>query len=55
MRPIVQIRDIALIKKIAVKDFEHFLDHNTIVKEEYDSIFGRNVFSLRGKCCALGK
>lgn len=48
MKPLLQVRDIELIKKITVKDFEHFLDHNTFIKEEYDPLFGRNLFSLKG-------
>ncbi|XP_026324887.1 cytochrome P450 9e2-like [Hyposmocoma kahamanoa] len=48
-KPIVLVRDLETIKKIVVKDFEHFLDHNTFIREENDPIFGRNLFSLRGQ------
>ncbi|XP_075973978.1 cytochrome P450 9e2-like [Anticarsia gemmatalis] len=48
-RPIVLLRDLDLIKKITVKDFEHFLDHRPLVDENMDPLFGRNLFSLRGQ------
>ena len=41
------IRDIELVKKITVKDFEHFLDHRAMLSTE-DSLFSRNLFSLKG-------
>ncbi|XP_026324886.1 cytochrome P450 9e2-like [Hyposmocoma kahamanoa] len=49
MKPLLQVRDIELIKKIGIKDFEHFLDHNTFIEEQYDPLFGRNLFSLKGQ------
>ncbi|XP_073945642.1 cytochrome P450 9e2-like [Choristoneura fumiferana] len=49
VKPVIFIRDIELIKKITVKDFEHFLDHRTFVSEELDPLFGRNLFSLKGQ------
>ncbi|CAK1596650.1 unnamed protein product [Parnassius mnemosyne] len=48
LNPMVMIRDIELIKKITVKDFEHFLDHRSFVNENVDPFFGRNLFSLKG-------
>lgn len=47
-KPLLLVRDIELIKKIFVKDFEHFIDHNTIINAENDPLFGRNLFSLKG-------
>ncbi|CAH2980034.1 unnamed protein product [Chilo suppressalis] len=49
VNPMVVIKDIELIKKVAVKDFENFLDHRTLVDEETDPICGRNLFSLNGQ------
>ncbi|XP_026324948.1 uncharacterized protein LOC113233928 [Hyposmocoma kahamanoa] len=49
LTPFLQVRDIELIKKITVKDFEHFLDHNVFINEECDPLFGRNLISLRGQ------
>ncbi|CAK1596641.1 unnamed protein product [Parnassius mnemosyne] len=47
LNPVVMIKDIELIKKITVKDFEHFLDHRSIVNENVDPFFGRNLISLK--------
>nr|QPF77609.1 cytochrome P450 monooxygenase CYP9A124 [Ostrinia furnacalis] len=49
MSPMVMIRDLELIKRITVKDFEYFLDHRTIVNDKTDPLFGRNLFSLKGQ------
>ncbi|XP_026729529.1 uncharacterized protein LOC113495130 [Trichoplusia ni] len=46
--PIVIVHDIELVKKITVKDFEHFLDHRSIFSNS-DSYFGRNLFSMKGQ------
>ncbi|XP_043501530.1 cytochrome P450 9e2-like [Polistes fuscatus] len=46
--PVYFIRDPELIKKIAIKSFEHFPDHRGFVDEVQDPIFGKNLFSLRG-------
>ncbi|XP_073945699.1 cytochrome P450 9e2-like [Choristoneura fumiferana] len=48
-RPVVFIRDIELVKKITVKDFEHFLDHSVVIDENIDPFFGRNLFALKGQ------
>ncbi|XP_045535827.1 cytochrome P450 9e2 [Papilio machaon] len=49
LNPMVMIKDIELIKKIAVRDFEHFLDHRAFVDEQVDPFFGRNLFALKGQ------
>ncbi|XP_028160700.1 cytochrome P450 9e2-like [Ostrinia furnacalis] len=49
MNPAVMIRDIELLKKVTVKDFEYFLDHRSLVNEKTDPFFGRNLFSLKGQ------
>ncbi|CAK1596655.1 unnamed protein product [Parnassius mnemosyne] len=49
LSPMVMLKDIDLIKKITVKDFEHFLDHRSLVNENVDPFFGRNLFSLKGE------
>nr|CAZ65619.1 cytochrome P450 [Cnaphalocrocis medinalis] len=48
INPMVMIKDVDLLKKITVKDFEHFIDHRTLVNEKTDPFFGRNLFSLKG-------
>uniref|UniRef100_A0A2A4JDS0 unspecific monooxygenase n=1 Tax=Heliothis virescens TaxID=7102 RepID=A0A2A4JDS0_HELVI len=42
----VMIRDIELVKKITVKDFEHFLDHRTFGENTF---FARTLFFLKGQ------
>ncbi|XP_014488265.1 PREDICTED: uncharacterized protein LOC106751726 [Dinoponera quadriceps] len=46
--PLVVLRDPELIKDVIVKDFEHFTDHPPFVTEEFDPLFGKNVFALCG-------
>lgn len=43
------IRDPKLIKKLAVKDFDHFVDHRVIVDESMDKMFGKALISLQGQ------
>lgn len=38
-----------LIKRIAIKDFDHFEDHSTYVDESTDQLFGNSLFLIRGK------
>ncbi|XP_047529666.1 cytochrome P450 9e2-like [Vanessa atalanta] len=47
--PTLIIRDLELVKKITVKDFEYFLDHRGFVDEKVEPIFGRNIFVLKGQ------
>jgi cytochrome P450 family 9 len=49
LKPIYFIRDPKLVKKIAVKDFEHFVDHRTVVDESMDKLFGKALLSLKGQ------
>jgi len=46
--PVIILRDPELIKEIMVKDFEHFTDHRSVVDENIEPLFGKNIFSLRG-------
>ncbi|CAH0723082.1 unnamed protein product, partial [Brenthis ino] len=46
-KPVLLIRDLDLVKKIAIKDFEHFTDHRTVTNEEIEPLFGRNLISLK--------
>lgn len=43
------LRDLELIKKIGVKDFEHFLDHRGFTDEAVEPLFARSLFALRGE------
>ncbi|CAH2105998.1 unnamed protein product [Euphydryas editha] len=48
-KPTIVVNDLDLLKKITIKDFEHFLDHRQFVDEENDALFARSLFSLRGE------
>jgi hypothetical protein len=48
LNPMVMIKDIELLKKITVKDFEHFLDHRTTINDEIEPFFGRSLLLLKG-------
>lgn len=43
------IKDPALTKQIAVKDFEYFLDHRQIISDKTDPLFGKGLFLLQGE------
>lgn len=56
MKPIVMMRDPEVIKKIAVKDFDYFMDHTPTMTNSSpegevggDSLFGNSLFALRGQ------
>ncbi|KAM3966423.1 cytochrome P450 9e2-like [Aphomia sociella] len=49
LAPSIMVTDIDLVKKITIKDFEHFLDHRKLVDENNDPFFGRNLISLKGQ------
>lgn len=44
------IRDPKLIRQIAVRDFDHFVDHrNMILNEDIEPLLGKSVFMLKGQ------
>lgn len=47
-QPTLMIRDPNLIKQITIKDFEVFPEHKTVVDENVDPLWGKNLFSSRG-------
>ncbi|XP_056644717.1 cytochrome P450 9e2-like [Diorhabda sublineata] len=47
--PTLLIKDPELIKQVCVKNFDHFTDHRGAIPEEADPLFGKNLFSLKGK------
>ncbi|XP_033230552.1 cytochrome P450 9e2-like [Belonocnema kinseyi] len=49
MKPVIVLRDLELVKSIGVKNFESFPNHRTFVKETWDPLFARNLFSLTGE------
>jgi hypothetical protein len=48
-QPVVMLRDPELIKVIAVKDFEYFTDHRSMLSEDGEPVLSRGLFSLKGK------
>ncbi|XP_077286390.1 cytochrome P450 9e2-like [Arctopsyche grandis] len=46
--PTIMIRDLELIKQLAVKDFETFHDHRTFDLGNQDDLFASNLFVLKG-------
>ncbi|XP_032683018.1 uncharacterized protein LOC116849715 [Odontomachus brunneus] len=46
--PLIMLRDTELIKSIALKNVDMFLDHRVFVTEEQEPLFGKNLFSLCG-------
>lgn len=49
IQPIVVLRDLDLIKKVTIKDFENFMDRRGFADEKVEPLFARNLFSLKGK------
>ena len=47
--PTLVIKDPDLIKRMTVKDFDHFVDHRTFIPEDSDPLWGKNLFALTGK------
>lgn len=46
-QPVLLVRDPALVRKITVKDFESFTDHNTFVTPEIDRLWTQNLFNMK--------
>ncbi|XP_044253641.1 cytochrome P450 9e2-like isoform X2 [Tribolium madens] len=47
--PTLFVRDPDLIKQLAVKDFDYFLNHRTFIPEESDPLWGKNLFALNNQ------
>ncbi|CAG9854600.1 unnamed protein product [Phyllotreta striolata] len=47
--PMLMIRDPDLLKELTVKSFDHFTDHPSFISEEAEPLWGKNLFSLKGK------
>ncbi|CAG9584936.1 unnamed protein product [Danaus chrysippus] len=46
---ILIIKDPEIMKKITVKDFQHFTDHKTLFSEETEPLFGGSLFFMKGE------
>mgnify|MGYP003342842426 CR=1 FL=1 len=47
-QPVLFLRDPQLIKEIAIKDFDYFIDHVQFVNPEIDPLFSKSLLLLRG-------
>ncbi|XP_017887163.1 cytochrome P450 9e2-like [Ceratina calcarata] len=47
--PVITLRDPELIREVAVKNFDHFMDHKVFFQESNNPLFMKNVFALRGE------
>ncbi|KAF5271170.1 hypothetical protein FQR65_LT17685 [Abscondita terminalis] len=47
--PVLMVRDLELIKRITVKDYEYFIDHNNLMTEEIEPLMGKSLLNLKGQ------
>jgi cytochrome P450 family 9 len=47
--PTVFITDPKIAKQLTVREFEHFTDHQALVDENIDPMFGKLLTSLKGQ------
>ncbi|KAJ8953901.1 hypothetical protein NQ318_019141 [Aromia moschata] len=47
--PLLIVKDPDLIKRVTVKDFDHFTDHLTFIAPEFDTLWSKNLFALKGQ------
>lgn len=45
--PVYVIRDPELMKQIAIKDFDHFVNHRSFVSKDLDPLLGRSLFVMK--------
>ncbi|XP_055696967.1 probable cytochrome P450 9f2 isoform X3 [Phlebotomus papatasi] len=45
--PIIMMKDPDVVKRFAVKEFEHFQDRRNFISEEMDPLFGNSLFLLK--------
>ncbi|KAK4873605.1 hypothetical protein RN001_012965 [Aquatica leii] len=48
LSPSLMVTDLDLIKRITVKDFDIFPEHSTVVSEDVDPLFARNILFMKG-------
>lgn len=53
MTPTILVRDPELLRKIMVKDFDHFVDHVEFTDEETDPLSAKMVFAMKGDTLML--
>ncbi|XP_037954920.1 cytochrome P450 9c1-like [Teleopsis dalmanni] len=47
--PIIFLRDLELIKKVGVKDFDHFTNHKSVFTEAKDNVFSKSLIALENQ------
>lgn len=47
--PLYILRDPEVIKRMAIKDFDHFEDHRSLIDDQVDELFGNSLFMLTGE------
>ncbi|KAK9752575.1 Cytochrome P450 [Popillia japonica] len=47
--PILTINDPEIIKQVMVKDFDHFLNHKSVVPDGIDPLWSKNLFALKDR------
>lgn len=47
--PTILLRDPELVKKLVVKDFDSFQDHQSFVDENSDKLFGNSLLMMKGE------
>lgn len=48
-KPVLMIKDPDMIKKVCVKNFDHFVDHTIVLRDDIDPLLGKNLVSLKGQ------
>lgn len=48
-KPTVQIRDPKLAKLLTIKEFDSFTDHQVLIDENIEPLFGKALISLKGQ------
>lgn len=48
VQPTLFVKDVDILKDITIKEFDSFVDHEALVNEEVDPLFGHSLFSLKG-------
>ncbi|BET03487.1 cytochrome P450 [Nesidiocoris tenuis] len=49
MKPVIIVRDIELVERVMIKDFQHFTDHGFGVADEASNPLDINLFNMTGK------
>lgn len=48
-KPAYLVRDIDLVKSVAIKDFEHFANHSFVINEKTDPLMSKGMFTMEGQ------